>query len=477
MSPYNILIVDDETDFRTLLVEALGERGYLCEGADNAEMALGMAQQKHYATIFTDLNMPGGQSGLDLIKGVKRIDPKTFCILMTGYATTESAIQALQSGAYDYIQKPFKLAELEASLERVLDHYKALRENEAHKADLEKRVVERTQEVRKLNAEIEHLFDSFVHAAVFAIEARDPSTSGHSNRVATLTVGLAEAVNATPNGAYGPIRFDPPQLQELRYASLLHDFGKVGVREQVLVKARKLEPERLERILQRIYQRDLEAVAERMQAAWKRGEAYDERYFEIAMAAHRAESRRIAELVVRCNEPRVLTQEVVEAMDELEDLTFQHWEGGASRVLETEDIAALRIPKGSLSEVERKEINSHVQKTYEFLSKIPWTGGLTQVPAIAWAHHERMGGQGYPRGLRGPDIPPQSKLMAVCDVFDALVASDRPYKVAVTIPRSLEILEAEAKANLLDPAALDLFLEAKVFELTKNEIRSEAERP
>ncbi len=320
MDTNRILIVDDEPDFRTLLVEALGSMGYSPEGAETAEAAIEMAKARHYAIIFTDLNMPGGLSGLDLINTVQEIDPRTFCILMTGYATTESAIQALKRGAYDFIQKPFKLAELDASLVRALNHYKSLRDNEAYQNRLEEMVQERTQEILKLKEDIEKLFEGFVNAAVNAIEARDPSTSGHSGRVAVLTVGLAEAVNRTPDGPYGVISFSDPQLREIRYASLLHDFGKVGVREQVLVKARKLEPERLERILQRLYQRDLEAVNARILEAWSKGEPYDPGYASVLMAAHRVERERIADLVLRCNEPRVLTQEVVEAMDELEEL-------------------------------------------------------------------------------------------------------------------------------------------------------------
>ena len=477
MDTNRILIVDDEPDFRTLLVEALASMGYSPEGADTAEAAIQMAKLRHYAIIFTDLNMPGGLSGLDLINTIQEIDSRTFCILMTGYATTESAIQALKRGAYDFIQKPFKLAELDASLVRALNHYKSLRDNEAYQNRLEEMVQERTQEILNLKEDIEKLFEGFVNAAVNAIEARDPSTSGHSNRVALLTVGLAEAVNQTPNGPYGQVQFTEPQLKEIRYASLLHDFGKVGVREQVLVKARKLEPERLERILQRLYQRDLETVNARLLEAWKQGEPYDPSYAQVLMAAHQVERERITDLVVRCNEPRVLTQEVVEAMDELEELGFRHWREGEARILESADISALRIPRGSLSEAERNEINSHVQKTYNFLSKIPWTGPLGGVADIAYAHHERLNGMGYPRHLKAAEIPTQSKLMAICDVHDALVAADRPYKAAVSIPRSLEILEDETKAGLLDRAALDIFLEARIYDLTKGMLNVEAVKP
>jgi hypothetical protein len=290
-------------------------------------------------------------------------------------------------------------------------------------------------------------------------------------------VGLAEAVNRTPDGPYGPTSFTDAQLRELRYASLLHDFGKVGVREQVLVKARKLEPERLERILQRLYQRDLETINQRVLEAWRDGRPFDPGFTRMLMAAHQAERDRIAELILRCNEPQVLPQEVVEAMDELEDLAFHHWREGDARILESADISALRIPKGSLSAEEREEINSHVQKTFNFLSKIPWTGPFAQVADIAYAHHERLNGMGYPRHLKSEEIPAQSKLMAICDVHDALVAADRPYKAAVSIPRSLEILEFETRAGLLDRGALTIFLDAKIFELTKGMLNVEAVSP
>ncbi len=472
MEKHRVLIVDDEADFRNLLVEALDGMGYVVEGAESAEVAVEMVRERHYAILFTDLNMPGGLSGLELLKEIQVIDPKTFCILMTGYATTEAAILALKRGAYDFIQKPFKLAELEASLIRALGHYRSLRENEAYQSRLEEMVMERTQEILGLKEDIEKLFDGFVQASVLAIEARDPSTSGHSSRVADLTVGLAEAVNRTPNGPFGSIHFTDQQIKEVKYASLLHDFGKVGVREQVLVKARKLQPERLERILQRLYQRDMEIALTAMEKAWDEGHRVNGVYFRALVEERRRDSQRLVELIQRCNEPQVLPQEIVEAMDDLEVLEFDHWEGRRERILEQDDIAALRIAKGSLSEAERHEVNSHVTHTYRFLSQIPWTGALAGLPEIAYAHHERLNGKGYPRGLKADQIPVQSRLMAISDVYDALVAADRPYKVAVTVPRSLEILEDEVKSGLLDGEALRLFVEAKIYELTIPRFRS-----
>ena len=370
-SPIPILIVDDEADLRNLLVEALVDQGYAAEGAEGGTQALARVREQHFPVIFTDLNMPGGLSGLELLRAVHDEDPKAMGILMTGYATTESAIQALKRGAYDFIQKPFKLAEIEAGLERALDHYRLLRENEEYQQNLEHMVEARTQEILGLKNDIERLFEGFVNASVTAIEARDPSTSGHSSRVADLTVGLAEAVNQTPNGKYGGLHFSPTQVREIRYASLLHDFGKVGVREQVLIKAKKIEGERLESIYQRLHQRTLEGMRDRLLDSWSKGTLFDHAELGALLHQQEADTAHLMELVRRSNEPTVLPQEVASELNLLEDLTYQHWSGHRRTLIEPSDIDLLKIRKGSLSDKERDEIQNHVTYTYKFLSQIP----------------------------------------------------------------------------------------------------------
>jgi len=470
-SPIPILIVDDEADLRNLLVEALEDQGYAAVGADGGAQALARVRERHFPVIFTDLNMPGGLSGLELLRAIHDEDPQAMGILMTGYATTEAAIQALKRGAYDFIQKPFKLAEIEAALERALEHYRLRRENEEYQQNLERMVEARTQEILGLKNDIERLFEGFVNASVTAIEARDPSTSGHSSRVADLTVGLAEAVNLTPNGPYGGLHFNPLQIREIRYASLLHDFGKVGVREQVLVKAKKIEGEHLESIYQRLHQRTLESMRDRMLDAWSKGNPFDHEALGQLLGQQEEETRQLMDLVRRSNEPTVLPEKVALELDQLEELTYQHWSGDRRTLIERQDIDLLKITKGSLSDQERDEIQNHVTYTYRFLSQIPWTTELKGVPEIAWAHHERLNGKGYPRQLKEPDIPVQSKLMAVADVYDALTAADRPYKAAVSVERSLQILEQEAKVNLLDAEVLRIFLEARIYERTIPTVR------
>jgi response regulator RpfG family c-di-GMP phosphodiesterase len=464
--PIPILIVDDEEDLRSLLVEALTDQGYAAESVEGGAQALARVREQHFPVIFTDLNMPGGLTGLELLREIHAVDPKSLGILMTGYATTESAIQALKRGAYDFLQKPFKLAEIEAGLERALEHYRLLRENEEYQQNLEKMVEARTQEILGLKDNIERLFEGFVNASITAIEARDPSTSGHSSRVAELTVGLAEAVNLTPNGPYGGIQFNPLQIREIRYASLLHDFGKVGVREQVLVKAKKIEGDRLDSIYQRLHQRGMEAMRQQMLNAWRTGHVFSPGELDHLLEKQEEDTQRLIRLIQQSNEPTVLPQEVAQELNLLKDLSYQHWTGEPRPLVASEDLELLRITKGSLSAQEREEIESHVTYTYRFLRQIPWTSELASVPDIAWAHHERLNGKGYPRQLVSADIPVQSKLMAVSDVYDALTAADRPYKVAVSLDRSLQILEQEVKVNLLDGEVLRIFIEAKIFERT-----------
>ncbi|MBL0211442.1 MAG: GAF domain-containing protein [Holophagaceae bacterium] len=317
-----------------------------------------------------------------------------------------------------------------------------------------------------LRQEIELLFEGFVNASVTAIESRDPVTSGHSSRVASLTVGLAEAINATPNGLYGETFFTERQLREIRYASLLHDFGKVGVREQVLVKAKKLDPLKLELILQRLRQRDLEQALALLSESWKGGEHFDPATWESIIRDRQTETDRLIALVRQSDMPTVLPEEIADGLGLVGELEFTHWSGERRQLVERSDLNCLRIRKGSLSDSERLEIESHVTHTFRFLKQIPWTRDLEGVPEIAFAHHEKLGGRGYPRGLQAPAIPVQSRAMTISDIFDALTAQDRPYKLAVPLSKSLNILNEEANDGNVDRVLLDLFIEARIFERT-----------
>jgi HD-GYP domain-containing protein (c-di-GMP phosphodiesterase class II) len=326
----------------------------------------------------------------------------------------------------------------------------------------------------RLYENIQTLFEGFVKASVTAIESRDPTTSGHSFRVAELTVGLAEAVDRIPTGSYAEVRFNPDEMKEIRYASLLHDFGKVGVREEVLVKAKKLYPNHIEVIKQRveIIRRGLELRYSRrkIEYLFQKGR---ERFAEHAEALDAELASFIAELdsglarVIAANEPAVMAEDFASAIQRFAIQTFEDHLGGSHTIITPDEARILSIPKGSLTEEERKQIESHVVHTFQFLAQIPWTKEIRNIPEIARSHHEKLNGSGYPYGMKDDQIPLQSKIMTISDIYDALTAADRPYKKAMTPERALDILGHEHKSGNIDGTLLDLFIGAKIFERTR----------
>ncbi|HEX5724378.1 MAG TPA: HD domain-containing phosphohydrolase, partial [Longimicrobiaceae bacterium] len=315
-----------------------------------------------------------------------------------------------------------------------------------------------------LYRQIEELFESFVKAAVIAVDQRDPTTSGHSVRVATLTCDLAETLQRRGAGPYRNVRFTGEQMRELRYAALLHDFGKVGVREEVLVKAKKLPALLLERVLSRfdLIRRTIELEHHRWRAdQLERGRSVVG--LEDELLRRLAELDRVRAVVLAANEPTVLPEAAAAELEEVRRLTFAGPAGEPLPYVTDEELRFLRIPKGSLDDGERREIESHVEQTYRFLTQIPWTGDLANVAEIAYGHHEKLNGRGYPRGVGGEQIPLQTRIMTVADIFDALTASDRPYKRALPPERALDILNLEAGEGLLDPALVETLVESGVY--------------
>lgn len=316
----------------------------------------------------------------------------------------------------------------------------------------------------RLTEHLKRLFEGFVGAAVTAIEQRDPTTSGHSERVAVLTCALAEAASRIRTGAYASFTIAPSELTALRYAAVLHDFGKVGVREWVLVKAKKLPPGRLEVLYERFEKARLSVAAQLWEKA-ARGEITSKKAArEIAEQYARLDESWRA--ILAADEPTVLAKETAPLLDQASQLEFPGPDGTLHLLLPPEDRTYLLIPKGSLNDVERREIESHVTQTYRFLTRIPWTPELSGVPELAYLHHEKLDGSGYPRGLKAGELPPPGRMMTICDIFDALSASDRPYKRAVPTEAALDILKSDVQRGALDGDLFDIFVEARIFERT-----------
>ena len=318
---------------------------------------------------------------------------------------------------------------------------------------------------------IRTLFEGFVAAAVTAIESRDPTTSGHSFRVADLTVALATAADRADAGPFREVRFSPDEMKTIRYASLLHDFGKVGVREEVLVKAKKLYPGHLEVITQRVelIRRGIQLRYSRRQLDLLLGESR-ERVLEEVAAADAELGLILQELdehlmaVVAANEPTVMAEDTASRIKHLALTSFVDHLGESQTVITPDEARMLSIARGSLTPEEFQQIQSHVVHTFQFLSQIPWTRELRLVPEIARSHHEKMNGTGYPNRITNGEIPIQSRMMTISDIFDALTASDRPYKSAVPVPKALDILGFERKSGAIDPDLLELFVALKPWE-------------
>ncbi len=327
----------------------------------------------------------------------------------------------------------------------------------------------------RLYQEIRQMFEGFVKASVVAIEAKDPVTHGHSERVADLTVAMAQTINDMHEGPFADVKFSEKDMLQIRYASLLHDFGKVSVNEEVLTKSKKLFPYELENLKSRY-----KYIRKSIESDYRQ-ECLDyidknglEKYNAAKPEMDEAFQKRLQEiddtinLLIKSNEPTVLEEGCSNRIAELSSSTYKDKEGNETPYLTERETTALSIKRGSLSESERLEIESHVKHSYEFLARIPWTKDLSRVPEIAYSHHEKLNGRGYPNHRVKDDIPIESQMMGITDIFDALTAQDRPYKPALPLKKALSILHMDADNNALNKDLVDLFEKEKIYSCLKD---------
>ena len=329
----------------------------------------------------------------------------------------------------------------------------------------------------QLYRDIENLFAGFIKAAVTAIDRRDPTTSGHSVRVTELTCDTAAVINAQTEGRFKDVHFTEAEMKQLRYAGLLHDFGKVGVREEVLVKVKKLPPVLGARVEARfaLIRKTLETRAAARMVDLLAGPATDGtdegeediprqmREVEAEVASELEKLDRYWKAVQEANIPRVLPEDAAGILQEIAQRTFIAPDGTEQPYLTPEEVHFLSIKRGNLDEDERKQIESHVIHSYDFLLEIPWTEELSRIHEIVRGHHEKLNGKGYPDGVTGDELSLETKIMTVCDIFDALTASDRPYKKAMPVDKALSILRMEADEGALDSDIVELFIASEVY--------------
>lgn len=337
-------------------------------------------------------------------------------------------------------------------------------------------------ERNNLQENIENLFEGFVKASVRAIEARDSCTSGHSERVAKLTVGLSQEVNIINSGIFSEIYFSNQQIQELRYAALLHDFGKIGVPEAILTKRKKLYQEQLELIQQRfsLAQRTLEMEYAQTKYKYLSGHLSDIyqshtqkscllcqkiKNLDLELEVAITQLNDYWQTILTANEPKILAEQPLKQLQEISLYTYKDIDGQIKPLITPEEMAQLTVPRGNLTPEERQAIEAHVTDSYEFLKQIPWTKKLQKIPNIAYGHHERLDGSGYPRGLKENEISIQTQIIVIADIYDALTAGDRPYKQGLPVEVALRIMGSEAAENKINSHLFELFKQKQVFSI------------
>lgn len=321
---------------------------------------------------------------------------------------------------------------------------------------------------RRLIQQLESLFESFIGLINTAIDDKSPYTGGHCARVPKLTMLLAEAASRTQRGeSLQGFSLTEKEKYELKIAALLHDCGKITTPVHVVDKATKLQT-----IFDRIHLLDtrFEVLKRDAEISMLRAElAADGELSVIAQA-----SKEYVAIIKRYDADREFLRQCNLGAEKMDDADLERvlgiakyvWrneEGELASFLTSEEVENLTIRAGTLTAAEREIINRHIIITIKMLESLPWPKHLKNVPEFAGGHHERMDGKGYPRGLTREQMSIQARIMGIADIFEALTAKDRPYKVGKTLTESLTILGKFKENGHVDPDLFDIFIREKVY--------------
>ncbi len=333
-----ILIVDDEEIIRKLLHQKLSSEGYHCAEASTADQALDKLRSNAVELVLLDIKMPG-KSGVELLPEIKASYPDTAVIMATAISDTSTAIQCMKQGAYDYLTKPFSLDEVILSIDRALEKRRLELENRDYQQHLETEVAKRTEQLRQAFEKIKLASLDTIHRLSRAAEYKDEDTGAHIKRMSQYSADVARKMGLADE-----------MVETILYASPMHDVGKIGTPDRILLKPGKLSP------------------------------------------------------------------------DEWETMK-QHTIIGA-QILEGSDAEFIKLAE-----------------------------------VIALTHHEKWDGSGYPKGLKGSEIPLAGRITAIADVFDALT-SKRPYREPFPLKKSFAIIK-KSRGSHFDPEVVDAFLAAE----------------
>jgi PAS domain S-box-containing protein len=455
-----ILIVDDEPHIRDLLADILRLKGYDCFQAAGAGEARKLLEGQEFSLVLSDINMPG-ESGLDFVRFMAEAYPRTATVMVTAMDDPFVAEDALRSGVYDYITKPFELNGVLISVSNALRRRELEIENRAYQEGLEKQVAERSAALTASEARLRAIFEATEHVAFIMVEQKgDEANVVEFSPGAERLLGFsADEVTNRPASILGL----PDEMAVggkdtsngdgfTRELNMTHRSGQVIPVMFTVYPVKGAEGDVMARLVvvvdiseRKKVERDLE------QSMTKLGRALEGTIQAVARTVETRDpytaghQQRVAELAAAIGAQMALDRGKVKGL---------HMAGLIH------DLGKVAIPSGILSkpgritEIEFSLIKTHPRVGYDILKDIAFPWPIAQ---IALQHHERIDGSGYPSGLVGEEMILEARILAVADVVEAM-ASHRPYRAALGIEKALEEIISN-RSLLYDETAVDACVE------------------
>jgi HD-GYP domain-containing protein (c-di-GMP phosphodiesterase class II) len=313
------------------------------------------------------------------------------------------------------------------------------------------------------------LFYAFIKSIATAMDEKSPYTGGHISRVVDLTMMIAREINGTDQAPFQDTCLSDDEMEELRLAAWMHDVGKITTPEVIVDKATKLQAfvDRIEWVETRfdLIAATIENDYLRQKLVCLSEEKQDPQThirLEEDMAEQIARVRMDFDFLRNINNAvEFMDDEKLERLHDIAKKTYQ-LNGRRQPYLTENEVLNLGVRKGNLTDEERRIIENHVEVTYKMLDQLPFPKKHAMVPEYAAGHHEKLDGSGYPRHLKKSELPLQSRIMAVADIFEALTAKDRPYKEPMTISQAIKILSFMKKDGHIDPDIHDLVVNSNL---------------
>lgn len=319
--------------------------------------------------------------------------------------------------------------------------------------------------VRLIN-DLRELLESFIKSIASAIDAKSPYTGGHVRKVAEISMLIANELNEVDEGHYKNVKYNDDELNQIRIAALMHDVGKITTPEYVMDKSTKLETiyDRIETVITKmeLFRRDKKIAFLEAKMSIEDPTSEDMAFLE---KAYENDSKQIDDDIAFLKQVNIggefMADDQIERVQRIANhhLTIDNQQVD---LLTEDEVKNFSIRKGTLTDEERERINFHATMSNTMLEALPFPKKLARVPEIAGGHHEKLNGKGYPKGLDASQLTLEARILAVADIFEALTASDRPYKEAKGLKEVMRILDFMVKDEELDPDLMRFVYDQKL---------------